>query len=146
MCGLDNVWLENGFTYNETPYGQTVQIDEPEELDHAIALLLLEKPYALNNKELRFLRQFIGLSQLDLGSLIGVDAQTVARWEKNEEITDSAATRLARFVFVSHLNGNESVCVAISHLKLMDRVINDKIIFTDNNGEWQARSAEPIPT
>jgi len=122
-----------------------VHIEDPEGLDHAIAIHLLQKQAPLSNKELRFLRQQIGLSQADLGMPVGADAQTVARWEKNEAGTDSPATRLAQAVFLLHLGGNEDLRRYVANLKLMDRVLNESIIFSEHDGDWQVSTDEPCP-
>ena len=37
MSGLDNVWLVNGFTWHDTPYGKAIQIEDGEALTRAIA-------------------------------------------------------------------------------------------------------------
>jgi len=62
-----------------------VHIEDPEGLDHAIAIHLLQKQAPLSNKELRFLRQQIGLSQADLGMPVGADAQTVAPGKRTRQ-------------------------------------------------------------
>ena len=89
MSGLDNVWLVNGFTTQETPYGNTVHIDDLRGLDLAIAKELIFKTPNLSGKAVRFLRQLSGLSQPDLANMLGKDTQTVARWEKSGRTTKS---------------------------------------------------------
>lgn len=37
QSGLEDVWLENGFEIVETPYGKSVKIDNPSQLDAAQA-------------------------------------------------------------------------------------------------------------
>jgi len=83
-CGLDDVYLLNGYEPVETSYGKGVQIENLEALHRAIAghLVMTQKP--LSPKEFRFLRKQLNLTQKELGSLMKVDAQTVARYEKAE--------------------------------------------------------------
>jgi len=42
-CGLDNVWLANGFTIKETKYGKGVSIDDVDGLHRLLASNLVEK-------------------------------------------------------------------------------------------------------
>ena len=74
MCGLDNVWLENGYTEKKTAYGNAVSIDAVEDLHRVIALSLCDKPHRLTGKEFRFLRPTMNTSQsghLDQAGLPG---------------------------------------------------------------------------
>ena len=41
-CGLDNVWLENGYKVHKTPYGKGVSIDDASGL-HAVLVAELVK-------------------------------------------------------------------------------------------------------
>lgn len=86
QCGLDNVWLENGFELAETPYGQSVKIDNPAQLDATIAECLTRKPSPLTGREFRFLRLQLDMSQKRVGELLGKEAQTVALWEKSATV------------------------------------------------------------
>ena len=83
-CGLDNVWLCNGYTLHEDAYGQSVSIDNLDSLHRAIGSFLADKAAPLTGAEARFLRIEMDLSQKRLGELLGRDAQTIALWEKND--------------------------------------------------------------
>ena len=72
MCGLDNVWLENGYTEKKTAYGNAVSIDAVEDLHRVIALSLCDKPHRLTGKEFRFLRTTMNMSQGGIAKLLGV--------------------------------------------------------------------------
>lgn len=48
QCGPPNVWLINGFEYDETPYGKGVSIENMHALHHEIAHVLTEKKWAAN--------------------------------------------------------------------------------------------------
>lgn len=82
--GLKNVWLQNGFEILETPYGKGVAIHDVDGLTQSICLALTNKPSSLSGVELRYIRSGgMLLSQADLATMMGVDAQTIARWEKH---------------------------------------------------------------
>jgi len=86
QCGLDNIWLNNGFEIVETPYGSSVKIDNVDQLHRTIGEYLTVKPGPLSGKEFRFLRLELDMSQKRIGELMGKEAQTVALWEKSEEL------------------------------------------------------------
>ena len=82
QCGLDHVWLANGFRVEETEYGSGFAIDHADALHHAIARFIVNSPRPLRGQEARFLRTVLGLSQADMARLLGVDRATVIRWER----------------------------------------------------------------
>ncbi|MBV8406628.1 MAG: helix-turn-helix domain-containing protein [Alphaproteobacteria bacterium] len=95
-CGLDNVWLADGFTLHRTAYGRGVSFDDIEGVHRAIARHLVEVPGGLDGSQLRFLRKELDLSQAGLASLLGYDEQTVSRWERAVSTVPPAADRLLR--------------------------------------------------
>lgn len=70
-CGLDNVWLANGYRYGESPYGETVSIADVDDLYKVIALTLVAKADALAGPDIRFLRKQMDMSQESLGDSCG---------------------------------------------------------------------------
>jgi putative transcriptional regulator len=43
-CGLPKIWLENGYQLHETPYGESLAIDDLAGLHRAIGRSLARKP------------------------------------------------------------------------------------------------------
>jgi DNA-binding transcriptional regulator YiaG len=101
-CGLDDVYLLNGFVRHSTPYGEGVSISHLDALHDAIALYLVTTRKALSPKEIRFLRKHMDMTQDDLGEQIGVTGQTVARYEKGESEIQGPADLAIRMVYVLH--------------------------------------------
>jgi len=89
-CGLNNVWLKNGYRTVETPYGPATSVADVDGLNQAVALSLTEKKGQIDGKELRFLRMTLELTQLQLGQLLGAQEQTVSLWERKGTITPTA--------------------------------------------------------
>jgi DNA-binding transcriptional regulator YiaG len=83
-CGLDYVYLMDGFEIIETAYGPAVQVINASKLDRAIALAIVRHQNRLTGQEVRFLRGLLDMTQEELGRTLGKDAQTVARWEKGK--------------------------------------------------------------
>lgn len=76
MCGLDNVWLENGYTEKRPPTATRCPLT-PWRIYRVIALSLCDKPHRLTGKEFRFLRTTMNMSQGGIAKLLGVTEQSV---------------------------------------------------------------------
>ena len=83
-CGLDYVYLVDGFEVVETGYGPVVRVANAGKLDRAIALAVVRRQSRLTGQEVRFLRGILDMTQAELGGALGKDAQSVARWEKGK--------------------------------------------------------------
>jgi putative transcriptional regulator len=89
-CGLPNVYLLNGYREVETAYGRGVSIEGVEELHMAIANTLVEEKPSLTGPEVRFIRKLLDLTQSQLAELLGVEDQSVRRWEKLDHVPKQA--------------------------------------------------------
>ena len=138
MSGLDNVWLVNGFTWHDTPYGKAIQIEDGEALTRAIAHAVLHKPANITGKEIRFLRTHFEMSQPDLAKLLSKDTQTIARWEKSGK-TAKTTEMLARVVFANLLDGNQTISSVVQTLNAIDHAKNARIVAVEKHGEWTAK-------
>jgi DNA-binding transcriptional regulator YiaG len=83
-CGLDDVYLVNGFTRETRDGEEFITIENLDGLWKAIGLYIVTTRKVLAPKEIRFLRDHMGLTQAQLGAHLRVSDQTVARWEKGE--------------------------------------------------------------
>ena len=136
-CGLDDVYLLNGYERYETPYGSGVAVKGLDELRVAIALHLAARKKALNGKEIRFLRKEMDLTQSELARLFGVDAQTVARWEKGETTIAGPAELLLRVVFLEHACGEVKVHDLLQKLDETDAEMTDRKVFESTDEGWR---------
>jgi DNA-binding transcriptional regulator YiaG len=82
--GLNYVYLLDGFEVTKTGYGAAVRVANAGKLDRAIAQIVVRDQNRLTAQEVRFLRGLLDMTQAALGSALGKDAQTVARWEKGK--------------------------------------------------------------
>jgi putative zinc finger/helix-turn-helix YgiT family protein len=82
--GLANVTLV-GIEVSHCPScgERVVSIPRMAQLHRAIALELIRKSAKLTSAEIRFLRKQLGLSSKDLAARIGVEPETVSRWESD---------------------------------------------------------------
>ena len=137
-CGLDNVYLRNGFTIEETKHGKTVSIQDMDGLHRAVGTHLVRAKKDLTGAGLRFLRhEQLGLSQRLLGLLLGKSGQSVARWEKGRSRIDGAADRLVRLLYTQHTGDNEKVKDVLQELAALDNLITEDIQFEDTEKGWR---------
>lgn len=137
--GLDNVWLENGYTVHETVYGQGVSIHDTLGLHQAIGRWLISLPKPLNGAELRYIRLEMELTQNRLASLLGADEQAVRRWEKSRgKGINGPADRLLRALYSEYIDGDGSTRAMVNRLAELDQIAPAKVTFCDDNGRgWQ---------
>lgn len=138
LCGLDNVWLMNGYTVHETEYGEGVSIDDPDGLEREIARQLIEYKPRLSGKEFRFLRKHMGLSQKRLSDFLGNDEQSVANWEKKNKVP-VWADRLMRALISQVHGGNVNLLDMIERISHMDAEYGlDTISLKEAEGVWMS--------
>ena len=145
-CGLENVYLLNGFSIEETRHGRTVAIDDMDGLHQAIGRHLALEKKELTGRELRFLRREVGLSQQGLGELLSKSGQAVARWEKGHNRIDGTAETLFRLLYLEHAGGNRKIRALLGRLAELDeRVEEQKMSFEETGRGWRPHIAEPYP-
>lgn len=118
--GLDNVWLENGYTEHETAYGPGVSFKDIDGLHKAIARTLIDKPGRLTGKEFRYLRGYLEMSQTIMGKALGVTEQSVSLWERTGKVPQ-ASDALLRFLVAGKLDPNTPVGSIIERVNAQER-------------------------
>jgi DNA-binding transcriptional regulator YiaG len=139
-CGLDNIYLGNGFEVVETPRGKGVQIKDREGLHRAIGNMLVCEKKELNGREFRFLRHELNMTQLVLATMLGVDTQTVARWEKGKGDISGPAQALIKLIYAEHTRRNQEISTLLRQLADLDELINgddEPVEFRDTDEGWQ---------
>ncbi|NBX05542.1 MAG: hypothetical protein EBR18_05485 [Betaproteobacteria bacterium] len=135
--GLRNVWLANGYEITQTPYGEGVSFHNLDGLTRSICMALSRKASPLTGAEFRYVRSAgMLLSQPALGNLIGVDGQSVARWEKTSKVP-LWADKLVRLLYTAQVNGNEPIAKAVERIKTVERLIKQKIVVRTSRGQWR---------
>jgi DNA-binding transcriptional regulator YiaG len=106
--GLDNIFLLNGVSTDNTSYGPMVTIDNLNGLHRAIGLHIVEKPEPITGAEFRFLRKQMQLTQRQLAGLMQLSDQTVANYEKGNTKELGAADPLMRIQYLLHIVPDET--------------------------------------
>lgn len=112
MSGLEGIYLLNGYRIEDVDGEEYVSITDIQGLHCAIGRHLVTHRKALAPREIRFLRNTMGMTQADLADLLGNNSQSVARWEKGACDMPGASEKLLRAVFLaSLLSGEELVAL-----------------------------------
>ncbi len=135
--GLRNVWLANGYEIKQTPYGEGVSFHNLDGLTTSICIALTKKAGVLTGIEFRYIRSAgMLLSQPALGKLMGIDGQSVARWEKTGKVP-KWADKLVRLLYLAQAQGNEPISAAVDRVKTVERSIKQKIVVKESRGQWK---------
>ena len=100
-CGLENIYLLNGFNIDEDG---SLMIENIDDLHKAIANHVIRSQGLLNGSEIRFIRHYLDLSQKRLAELLGKDSQSVLRWENGKTNITPTADRLLRAMLSDYVN------------------------------------------
>jgi len=142
--GLDNIWLENGFTIEAHPnYGELVSIRNVRGLHAAIGRWLIDQPRKLTGAEFRFLRVELDLSQRMCAELLGVSEQAVAKWEKAKDkaVANTAAERLLRVIYNETQSPDSELTRLIDRLTKLDAALAERELHLTNAADRWARAA-----
>jgi DNA-binding transcriptional regulator YiaG len=144
-CGLDYIYLANGFTLAKTADGDdVVVIDDVPGLHRAIREGVVGLARPLNPKEFRFLRKEIDVSQRQLAGLVGVDEQTVSMWERGNSPIQHSAELVLRAWVKECDSGKPSVREVTERLNALDREIyalEKRLEFTLTGSTWSQKAA-----
>ena len=133
-CGLDDVYLLSGFERKETAYGPTTFIHDVPGLHRAIGLNLTESPKPLSPREFRFLRKNMNLTQEHLAKRLRVDAQTVARYEKDQTSIPGATDTVLRMMFLLFACSKEERDELLAYIReLLEEKRNESAAATDKS-------------
>ena len=134
----DDIYLVSGYDIETTPYGEAVTIKNQDGLHDAIARHLLESKKLLSGKEIRFLRKRMDCTQSGLARLMGVDAQTVARWEKGETKVSGPADRIVRVIYNDFAKDPIAITEMLEALDSIDEPVGEKQLFEETPSGWKA--------
>ena len=136
--GLDNVYLENGYTIHQTPYGKGVSIKDTEGLHRAIGQWLITVPKIMTGADLRFLRLEMDCTQRNLAAFLGSTEQNVRRWEKaRSRDIPGPADRLMRALYSEYIGGDGSVRRMVDRLAQLDGIERTEAHLCETERGWQ---------
>jgi DNA-binding transcriptional regulator YiaG len=104
--GLPNIYLSGGCREVQTAYGPSIVIEDVEGLHYAIAVMLVNERPHLTGPEVRFIRRYLEKTQAELGTLLGVEEQSVRRWERLARVP-KPADHAVRLLFLNALRDRQ---------------------------------------
>lgn len=140
-CGLPNVWL-SGVQTHDTPYGPGTAIPALENLHLAIGLAIVEAKRQMTGAEVRFLRTELDLSQRTLAGLLGVQENTLRRWEHGEINIPGPAQRALAGFYVESVQDGGSLRELMLKLAEKDRELAEiELRFERDGDSWTPQAA-----
>jgi len=137
MCGLDNVWLENGYTEHKTPYGRGVSIVDADGLHNLLARSLVNKPGRLTGKEFRFIRTLLAMSQAGMAKAQGVAEQSVSLWERHGKVP-KANDMLARLLYLGASSNTAPIASFVDRINAVERIVHQRIVAKADGESWSS--------
>lgn len=132
QCGLDNVWLENGYVLKSTPYGKAAAVHDVNGLHALLAAKLVEKHGPLTGKEFRFLRAWLSMTQEALAQLMGVTEGALSLWERKDAVP-SLNEKMLRLMVLARTDGNATVHDAVERINTVHKLVNQKYVVTEQD-------------
>ena len=137
-CGLDNVYLRNGYRETLSAAGEKgIFIEDIEGLHKVIAMVVVDDVSPLDAKTFKFLRKELDLSQRQFGEYVGVEEQTVSLWERARQPIPHAADVLLRTLTKETCSGNAELMRMLERMNSIDREIRSNIELEKNDGHWE---------
>ncbi|MDR0780109.1 MAG: helix-turn-helix domain-containing protein [Pseudomonadales bacterium] len=137
--GLDNVYLTNGYVIAQhSEYGETIAIEDADGLHKVIGQLLANARRPLTGREIRFLRIELNLSQKKLGSYLGVEEQTVGRWERGEVPAPRSNELIIRALYLEWIHERGAIKTLVDRLAELDTRSNMLDLQLEHSGhDWR---------
>jgi DNA-binding transcriptional regulator YiaG len=150
-CGLDDVYLVNGFTRETVEGEQFTTIEDMDSLWKAIALHLVTKRKVLAPKEIRFLRTQMDVTQAELAARLRVSDQTIARWEKGKgDAIPGPADIMLRVLYLACKRAQpEGGKILDKLMELIEKLVHSDeaperpVVFTHRMRRWRETVCEP---
>jgi putative zinc finger/helix-turn-helix YgiT family protein len=101
-CGLKNVILQ-GVEIIQCPEcgDEQVIIPHMDDLMRALALAVISQPYRLQGEDVRFLRKYLKMTQVEFASYLEIDKTNLSKWENNEDRIGEQSDRLIRSIVLA---------------------------------------------
>lgn len=139
-CGLDNIWLLNGYEVIETPYGEATMVENERALHDAIAKSLFSQPGLLAGKEFLFLRKEMDMSQQAIADVFGVSEQTIRNLERKEKL-DAIYSHLMKALSQEYFTGSSRILKIIEDAKDKHDRNSTTINFEEDDTGWHQKVA-----
>lgn len=141
-CGLDGIFLHNGYDVIEHDGEIYASVEDTEGLHRRIGEYLVANRKEFAPAEVRFLRKTMDLTQSELGRWIGQSSQAVARWEKGQTELPGPVDRLLRGIFLLKTmapDERENFMELLRSIEDMDDLTPRRVELYLNGKHWEDR-------
>ena len=149
-CGLDNVWLEDGFEVESFgSYGTGVAVHDEKGLWEVLGRGIVGQDSHMVGQEMKFLRTQLNWTQADLGKRLSYnDGQVVAQWEKlKHKAIPINADVFIRAAYREHIGEKPMVTRVSSRLIEIMNVMEEgycRVLAEGPMGQWMPKEAPAI--
>lgn len=140
-CGLEYIWLKNGYTTIDTSYGESTSIHDIEGLHKIIGHYLVNNVPQLSGSEIRFLRKELDLSQVDLSNSLKVSESTVRAWESGRTQLTGPADLLLRVLYQAKLDGHKEISDLLSRISQLNRQLHQSKVWLEETASGWKQAA-----
>lgn len=141
-AGLSNVWLKNGYTEKETPYGKATAIHDREGLHKAIGLYIVHNRPDLRDEEIRFFRKELDITQKQMADWLDVSESTVRNWESSRQVMPKTASLVLRGIYLSYIHEDSDMKRIIDRMAELNREEHLELLeLEDTNEGWKKAAA-----
>lgn len=137
---MANTWLANGYKVKHTNYGDAVAIDDIDGLHLTITQNLIEKKGRLTGMEFRFLRTVMGMSQIGIAGMLGVQEQSVSLWERTGKVPKAQDALHCLIANERLAKGNCGIAEVIERSNVVERLVSQRIVAEERGNRWTAKS------
>jgi len=137
-CGLEGIYLRNGFNEIETPDGIATSIHNIEDLHRVIGLSIICGQAILSEREIRFLRKEMDLSQKHLARIFGIAEPSIRHWESGRGKISGPADKMLRVLYRDSVEKGE-VREMLEHLSDLNvNAHRERMELEETGNGWQA--------
>ncbi len=116
-CGLDNVYLLNGYELYQLEDGEGVSVRDLDDLHRAIGQSLATQHEPLSPRELRWFRLHLDSTQKQLAEILGCTPEVVTQWEKGKQSPSEKHDMLIRLLYLDHIDDSAGFQALLERLK-----------------------------
>lgn len=137
-CGLDNVYLMDGYKFVDAPGGRQVVISDIDGLHELIGRTIVEKMKDLSGKEIKFLRHEMLMSQATLAKLLNVSEQAIRRWENGKTTqVPKPAEALIRLLYKAHIADNQDIKSSLRKIADLEDEMHRNLVLKNTDHNWR---------
>ena len=147
-CGLENIYLLNGYEFDEHDGERYAFVHGVDGLHKVIGRHIILKRKGLTGQEVKFLRNTLNLTQSELANELGNNAQSIARWEKGQTEIPGDTEKFLRVIFFARLATDEElkelqdfICKKLAELDEIDESVTGCAQF-ELSGQWREKNLE----